>query len=393
MAIGSRICGNFYVKTGGGNDEITSKRLNEIDAAFNADKTKASGQLIYDDTLGPLVFNLQEVVADLDQIRSYISPLPVDSGGTGTTATAYCSLTANVTGTLPVGSGGTGATSFTSNSILTGNTTGAIQAEATLQYNSSKLLLGADDDTVEIIQRISHSDDDGGELHILAGAGGGTDKDGGDLYLSPGSHTNMGTPGRIIFKAGEKSGSGGNTPQGLGDIAFVDGDSVSGGGSFDLKAGVFRGGNIGSTQTDASTGLTFIPITATEWIGNVVEAGKNFMGVGGYMVQTPGYAPWYSANPLSAFCEKVIPRGYQTVSAVLYGTNAGGSGNESQFHAVETSIIANTQITRCSNTDWGTTAGFTAAVVGDTNKCITIYVTLESKSDVIYGGKIFIAKV
>ena len=69
MAIGSRICGNFYVKTGGGNDEITSKRLNEIDAAFNADKTKASGQLIYDDTLGPLVFNLQEVVADLDQIR------------------------------------------------------------------------------------------------------------------------------------------------------------------------------------------------------------------------------------------------------------------------------------------------------------------------------------
>ena len=36
--------------------------------------------------------------------------LPVASGGTGSTSTTYCSLTANVTGTLPVGNGGTNAT-------------------------------------------------------------------------------------------------------------------------------------------------------------------------------------------------------------------------------------------------------------------------------------------
>jgi hypothetical protein len=50
-------------------------------------------------------------------------------------------LTADVTGTLPVSNGGTGATSLTSNSILTGNGTSAIQAESTLSYSGGTLLL------------------------------------------------------------------------------------------------------------------------------------------------------------------------------------------------------------------------------------------------------------
>ncbi len=36
--------------------------------------------------------------------------LPIVNGGTGSTATAYCNLTSNVTGTLPIANGGTGAT-------------------------------------------------------------------------------------------------------------------------------------------------------------------------------------------------------------------------------------------------------------------------------------------
>jgi hypothetical protein len=38
--------------------------------------------------------------------------LPIASGGTGSTSTTYCSLTANVTGTLPIANGGTGATTL-----------------------------------------------------------------------------------------------------------------------------------------------------------------------------------------------------------------------------------------------------------------------------------------
>lgn len=38
------------------------------------------------------------------------SPLATAQGGTGSTSTTYCSLTANVTGTLPIANGGTGQT-------------------------------------------------------------------------------------------------------------------------------------------------------------------------------------------------------------------------------------------------------------------------------------------
>ena len=51
------------------------------------------------------------------------------------------SLVTDVTGTLPVGNGGTGATSFTSDAILTGNTTSAIVAESTLTYDGTTLTL------------------------------------------------------------------------------------------------------------------------------------------------------------------------------------------------------------------------------------------------------------
>ena len=40
------------------------------------------------------------------------TPITIANGGTGSSSTAYCSLTANVTGTLPVANGGTGITSF-----------------------------------------------------------------------------------------------------------------------------------------------------------------------------------------------------------------------------------------------------------------------------------------
>tara|TARA_Y100000591_G_C21845765_1_gene708632 strand:- start:308 stop:976 length:669 start_codon:yes stop_codon:yes gene_type:complete len=45
----------------------------------------------------------------------------------------------SITGTLAVGDGGTGATSLTSNGILTGNGTSAVQSETTLTYNSGTL--------------------------------------------------------------------------------------------------------------------------------------------------------------------------------------------------------------------------------------------------------------
>ena len=74
---------------------------------------------------------------------------------------------------LPVSEGGTGATSLTSNSLLTGNGTSAIQAESNLTFDGSTymVLKSADDseggislqksttDSTHTLYRISHRDD------------------------------------------------------------------------------------------------------------------------------------------------------------------------------------------------------------------------------------------
>lgn len=46
-------------------------------------------------------------------------PLPVSSGGTGSTSAAFVNLATNVTGTLPVANGGTGATTLAGAGIAT----------------------------------------------------------------------------------------------------------------------------------------------------------------------------------------------------------------------------------------------------------------------------------
>jgi len=65
-----------------------------------------------------------------DLTANVTGTMPVANGGTGATSTTYCDLTANVTGTMPVANGGTGATTLTANSALLGNGTSALQAIA-----------------------------------------------------------------------------------------------------------------------------------------------------------------------------------------------------------------------------------------------------------------------
>jgi len=53
------------------------------------------------------------------------TPLPVASGGTGSTSAAFVDLASNVTGTLPIANGGTGTTSTTFANLVT-NVTGTL---------------------------------------------------------------------------------------------------------------------------------------------------------------------------------------------------------------------------------------------------------------------------
>ena len=63
-------------------------------------------------------------------------------------------LTAAVTGTLPVGNGGTGVATIAANSLVTGNGTSAVTAEADLTYSAGALTIG-------------YADTGSGELRIL----------------------------------------------------------------------------------------------------------------------------------------------------------------------------------------------------------------------------------
>lgn len=125
----------------------------------------ANSNLTAEQALSTLATGYMKVTTGTGTITSQAVPIPVADGGTGATsfttngiiykgATALAStaagttgtilkgntgaaptfgaisLTADVTGTLPVENGGTEATSFTSNGVLYGNATGAIQVTA-----------------------------------------------------------------------------------------------------------------------------------------------------------------------------------------------------------------------------------------------------------------------
>lgn len=116
------------------------------------------------------------------------------AGNQNTSGTA-----AGLSATLSVNNGGTGATTFASNSLLTGNSTSAIQAEAELTYDSDTLLIGPDDLTSSYIKKRTHSDGGGGSLQMWAAEGGGTDKTGGILGFYAGASTGTASGGNIRF--------------------------------------------------------------------------------------------------------------------------------------------------------------------------------------------------
>jgi hypothetical protein len=72
MALGSKTSKKFYTTSGGGADEIDSTRKSALDAFNTADSAAGYKQLIDDNTLGPLIVNLQEMQDDIDELRRFI---------------------------------------------------------------------------------------------------------------------------------------------------------------------------------------------------------------------------------------------------------------------------------------------------------------------------------
>jgi len=74
---------------------------------------------------GGLVIESNELALDLSA-SSITGTLATSDGGTGSSNTEYCDLTANVTGILPVGKGGTGVNTLGASRLILGNGTSAV---------------------------------------------------------------------------------------------------------------------------------------------------------------------------------------------------------------------------------------------------------------------------
>tara|TARA_A100001391_G_scaffold10558_1_gene6460 strand:- start:1235 stop:3703 length:2469 start_codon:yes stop_codon:yes gene_type:complete len=187
-------------------------------------------------------------------------------------------LAADVTGVLPVANGGTGASSLTSNSILTGNGTSAIQAEAGLIYSSEVLSVGDADGGEAIIRRQTPTDPgsgaEGGDLSIKAGQAIGTNKVGGDLNLYGGASTGAAGGGKIAFFAAPGGGGSGS-----GVVSHVEVGSISSSGNLQVDGGITTGStsfvnSSGVIQTAAQTNITSVgTLTGLTTSGDVTVGG------------------------------------------------------------------------------------------------------------------------
>ena len=173
--------------------------------------------------------------------------------------------------TVTVAKGGTGATTLTSNAVLTGNGTSAIQAESTLSYTSETLTVGADDNGEAIITRLAHSDEAGGSLSVKGGDAGGSTKLGGHLNLYGGASRGAPAGGSIKFFS-----TPGGTETGSNLGTHVEIAALNSAGNLQIDGGLTVGStsfvnSSGVIQVAGQTNITGIgTITTGVWNGTTI---------------------------------------------------------------------------------------------------------------------------
>ena len=73
MALSSAKHEKFYNTSGGGADEITTKKLTDVTAGWNQEKSEGCSKYLSDPILGPLVYQLQQMQDEIDYLRTEIS--------------------------------------------------------------------------------------------------------------------------------------------------------------------------------------------------------------------------------------------------------------------------------------------------------------------------------
>jgi hypothetical protein len=205
---------------------------------------------------------------------SVAGTLAIANGGTGSTSTTYCSLTSNVTGTLPVANGGTGATTFTTNSVVLGNGTSALNANLVAPGTAGNVLTS------------------NGSTWTSAAAGGGQLQT--ELFTAPGTWTKPSSCTLVrvtVIGGGGGGGINNATSGGTGGTSSF-GSAVSatggGGGSYGNPSGSFGANGSGtvSSGTALKTGSVFnsmppADISGTSYFAQLMGQPFGFISSGG----------------------------------------------------------------------------------------------------------------
>ena len=232
----------------------------------------------------------QEITRNqIDLTADVTGALPIANGGTASTSTTYCDLTSNVTGTLPVGNGGTGATTFTSNALLYGNGTGAVQSSSNLTYTGAVFTI-TDSDSFQPVLKIenTHNSALSGNIIFQKSRASGTSADGdkiGQIFFI--GHDDAGNTGQtygLIECTSKESGTGQEGGKIFLQVASHNGSAVTGltieDGDADLTVDVTMAAGANSVTTISGT-LTMGSTAAITNAGLLSVANQsNVTGVG-----------------------------------------------------------------------------------------------------------------
>ena len=72
MALATSKSENFYVTSGGGGDEASGSDLTAAEALWDLDKAAGNKYLLQHPDFGPIIFQLQQMQEEIEELRRYI---------------------------------------------------------------------------------------------------------------------------------------------------------------------------------------------------------------------------------------------------------------------------------------------------------------------------------
>tara|TARA_R110001592_G_scaffold32161_2_gene112707 strand:- start:1575 stop:2891 length:1317 start_codon:yes stop_codon:yes gene_type:complete len=373
-------------------------------------------------TSGALTINHEDTSSQASVNNSgstYVQDVTLDTYGhvTGLTSAAIPTLNQNTSGTaaglsstLAVGSGGTGLTTVATDTILTGNGTGALTAEASLKYTGSTGVLSAGLTNAKVeVGRVRASSDSPSLLTTSSGSSVeidtfhlfGTTVPTVVKFMPSGE----GQQAQVIIEGPEANGT---------DVAGTDMWFVPGAGTGDEPSGSFKfyghaGGGASDADVNVPTAMVTIgPQGNITTLGNLVVTGTPIVGWHGshttikilhsdfsaddggrpFMIDDTGVGSenlfGKTHSTMFAYATVAIPTGYKATHVMVYGDGA---------RAVE---VWEHQINSKTGVSKGTGNVDTEINITDVNSSATNYLFIQvaqTAVDEIHGGYVTIATI